>query len=179
MLEIRFIWALAVAVGGMAALAMAETPESRVLGRHDTPVVTRHRVLTTASPHTRLVLRRVVEPAAVVGRDLAEQPVRTDLVELQVVNTTIYLDPDADYEHQGVNPIDEDHRILKAQRLARSLLARPARVLRNPLADRPAEAAAKPLPHAIIRFRKPDLDNGPEHEPEAPAKGHPQVAKAR
>ncbi|MCE9591114.1 MAG: hypothetical protein K8S99_11380 [Planctomycetes bacterium] len=84
-------------------------------------IVTAHRLPQGQGPRVYVVTRDIVEPAAIVTRELSEQPVRPDLIEVRMVNTTVLLDPDADYYHQGVNPVDQNFSLLKAQRLARSL----------------------------------------------------------
>ena len=75
----------------------------------------------------RMVTRHVADPNASVSRELSEQPVHPHLIEVQVVNTTIWLDPEKDYIRQGFYKIDENHHIPAAQRLARSLRAPGAR----------------------------------------------------
>ena len=75
----------------------------------------------------RVVTRHVVDSAAVVSRELSDQPVHPHLIEVRVVNTTVWLDPDKDYIRQGFYKIDENHHIPAAQRLARSMRAPRAR----------------------------------------------------
>ena len=67
----------------------------------------------------------VIDPAATVSRELSEQPVRPYMIHVQLPGTTTYLDPTANYLHQFNDPgqIDENHWILRAQRLAQALHA--------------------------------------------------------
>ena len=85
-----------------------------------------------------LIQRRVVAPEAVVGRQLAEQPVHPYLIEVFVKGrtpsfgsrggATIWLDSDVNYYLEPGSPLhlDQNHMIQRAQRLARSLRARGA-----------------------------------------------------
>jgi len=85
--------------------------------------------------HVVIVQRPVVEPAATVGRALAQQPVWPDLVEVFLLGegsggaSTIYLHPDVDYENQGNLRLDRNHFINRAQRSANQMRRRPARVI--------------------------------------------------
>jgi hypothetical protein len=94
-------------------------------------------------------------PAALVDRALAEQPVHPYLIEVRLVNTTVYLDPQADYQHKRVGSLDENHFILRAQRLYQSLGGEPARVIygsraRRPLAGGPGGPAVVLLKPGIL-----------------------------
>jgi len=69
-------------------------------------------------PSGSIVIRReVVAPAAVVDRALALQPVRVDRIEVQLIGTTVTLDPWTDYTHQQPGSLDDNHFIPKAQAL--------------------------------------------------------------
>ena len=65
---------------------------------------------------------RVIDPAVTIDRDLSEQPVRPYMVRVQLPGTTTYIDPAANYLHQFNDPgqIDENHWIMRAQRIANS-----------------------------------------------------------
>ena len=67
--------------------------------------------------------------------------------------TTIYMDPKADYRRQGANPIGDDHHLLAAQQLIRSLNAKPARIVRNPNSGRTTHLA---VIHPQMILLKPD-----------------------
>ncbi|MEE9212589.1 MAG: hypothetical protein V3U29_08045 [Phycisphaeraceae bacterium] len=127
--------ALLAVVGVGAADVLAGHQSARIVRKgHVAPGgVSEYRVHDTPQ-HLYLVQRSVTESAAVVSRALSEQPVHKHLVEVRVVNTTIYLDPDVNYIRQGQYRIDDDHFILKALRLHASLTAKPARVIRHPQA---------------------------------------------
>jgi len=106
-------------------------------------------------PHVMVIQRQIVEPAAVVSRALSEQPVHPHLIEVLLLGegqretSTIYLDPLADYEHQGSLVLDENHFINRAQRLGRSLRASGAYIIRS--SSRPQPVAVPIRPHLIFR----------------------------
>jgi len=79
-------------------------------------------IASTPKPARIVVNNPMAAPAA-------EKP---RLYEVNINGTTIYLDPDADYRRQGAHPIGEDHHLLAAIQLIRSLNAKPARIVRNP-----------------------------------------------
>lgn len=66
---------------------------------------------------------------------------------------SIYIDPNADYTHQGQHQIGDENHLLVAQRLIRSMNAKPARIVRNPNRGRST-------PHAVVHpqmiLLKPD-----------------------
>ena len=88
-------------------------------------------------PHVVVINRPVVEPLAVVEPGLANQPVHPHMIEVfllgegQSGSTTIYLDPDVDYENQGSLVLDRDHSINRAQRMANQLRVRRPMILRG------------------------------------------------
>jgi hypothetical protein len=120
-------------------------------------------LLTTNVPlrsgdSARVVVRPVVAPTLILDRAVSEQPVRPWLAEVRLANTTtIYVDPQANYRPHLTRGIDRNHTILKAQRLALSRMALPARVIRNhtlPVVDE--QAARRDIrPRAIFRLIKP------------------------
>jgi len=75
-----------------------------------------------------------------------------DLVEVQLINTTIHIDPNADYIRQGEYRVDANSSIPAAQRLYRSLMAKPSRIIRRADADQPKRMVSRPVfrPHAIM-----------------------------
>jgi hypothetical protein len=116
--------------------------------------------------HSRVVTRPITASAAVIDRDLSEQPVHRHLIEMQMVNTTIYLDPQAIYSSLGNGGLDKDHSIVRAQRLYNGLhTATPARLVRHPLVEE-AAPTDRIMPRAIIQvpIRRP-LGNPPQLEP--------------
>jgi len=100
----------------------------------------------------QIVTRRVVEPAATVSRALSEQPVRPHMVELRIADRTTFFDPQAEHLQPRRFRIDENHTIIRAQRLANSLNARPVTVIYG--SDAAAERNLEPQPHIILL--KPD-----------------------
>ena len=125
-----------------------------------------YRVHTSPRRQVHLVERAVTNSAAVVSRELAEQPVHEHLVEVRVVHTTIYLDPEKNYIRQNQYRIDEDHHILKALRLHAALSAKPARVIRNEAAGEMTDETATITPVLIID--KKDLPPKQERKEKLP-----------
>lgn len=121
--------------------------------------------------HVVIVQRPVVEPAATVSRALAQQPVWPHLVEVFMLGegsggaSTIYLDPDVDYENQGSMRLDRNHFINRAQRTANQLRRRPARVIWGAQHTQPtrtpavAPAFILERPQPATPQRKHRLDN--------------------
>jgi hypothetical protein len=130
---------------------------------------------------TRLVYRTVVEPAAVVDRALAQQPVMTHLVEVRIVNTTTFLDPAEDYSVKhfaGRGVSRTGHTTLaRIQQQHAGRTAAPAQVVRP--APTP-QAPAQPIRPTMIFMRRPHLHE-PEPAPQPPIRlihRMPQVANA-
>ncbi len=104
----------------------------------------------------RVVARPVADPGPTADRDLSRQSVRPWLTELQLANTTtVHVDPFRNYRQYTWRGIDQNHSIIKAQRLGLSRLTTPAYVVRN-LRAWPVEAPQRPdiEPRAIFRIRK-------------------------
>ncbi len=113
-------------IASIAAVAAVICPSNvSAANRPSAHAVTHSRPIRSRT--ARVVTRHVVDRAALVSRDLSEQPVHPHLIEVQVVNTTIWLDPDKDYIRQGFYNIDENQHVPAAQRLALSLRAPRAR----------------------------------------------------
>lgn len=113
-----------------------------------------------------VVVRPVAAPAATVDRALAEQPVRPYLIEVRLVNTTVYLDPAVDYGRKRVGSLDEDHFILKAQRVHASLQPQGPRVMYPPT---PVEERAGETQPAFILHRPAPAPPRPQAVPGRPA----------
>lgn len=128
---------------GLARPALAAPPTVAVRA-HQLQVPVKRRVWVASRPGA--------DPAAITSRPMGLHTHTADLVAVRVVNTTIYLDPNADYTHQGEHRIDSDHTIVAAQRLYRSLNAKPARVIRKDPSHRHRVTAAAGLivPRAVI-----------------------------
>lgn len=90
-----------------------------------------HHLYDSGSRVASVVTRTVVDRSITVSRAIAEQPVHPYLVEVRVGVTRIYLDPAKEYRRQNENAIDDNHTILKALRLADSMHAQRARIVRR------------------------------------------------
>lgn len=111
----RTTMAACVVMGMLAGAAMAQSGNTR------SGVVTVPYLETEV--RSVIVLRPIVEPAAVVSRELSEQPTRPWLIEVRRPGRSLqmFLDPQENYERQGPNPIDENNSILRAQRIGNAL----------------------------------------------------------
>lgn len=111
-------------------------------------------------PYVVVIERPVVVPDAVVSRGLANQPVHPHLIEVfllgegQKGSSTIFLDPNEDYEHQGSLVLDQDHSINRAQRMARKLRARGPMVIRG-LGNRANQRTTTPSVRPNFIIEKP------------------------
>ncbi len=90
-----------------------------------------HRVYSPVKRRVWVVNRHVGAPGPIVSRPAGMHTNHDQRVPVLVVNTPIYIDPNADYKRQGEYPIDDNHHLLVAQRLYRSLNAKPARTIRK------------------------------------------------
>ena len=126
----------------------------------------------------RIVERDVSKPAATVSRELRQQPVYPDLIELEVGVQRVLIDPERDYQHKPWGGLDEDHSIIQAQRQARPRDSRPQRRGTHVIHGSPQGEAAAPEPAAIIPVphnaqppdRSPEQTPSPERGDEAPRK---------
>lgn len=123
------------------------------------------------------------KPARIIVNRPTAQHAETQprLVEVQLGSTTIYLDPDADYTHQGEYPIGDENHLLAAQRLIRSAYAKPARVVRNPNSG---TATHRAVIHPQMILLKPEMLLRPNQRPrlkkiEIPSVPAPPKKKAR
>ncbi len=114
-------WIASIAAGA-AVMSPSDLLAANRPGAH---AVTHSRPIRTRT--AQAITRHVVDSASVVSRELSDQPVHPHLIEVQVVNVTVWLDPEKDYIRQGFYKIDENHHIPAAQRLAWSLRAPRAR----------------------------------------------------
>lgn len=129
---------LSLAVGGLAAIASADNHGVQVVtrasGMHSDQVVMHPVVSTPASHVEHVVTRSVVEPAAVVSRGLAMQPVHPHLIEVKIDHSTIYLDPQVDYLRQDRYSIMPKNYLTMALQRHSKMAASMNRIVRNPLA---------------------------------------------
>ena len=142
-------------VGAMAtgAFAEVETITGASYGVVGSSGVETHRVDVGQEKRVYVVTRPIVDPSVTVDRGLSEQPVRPWLIEVKLVNTKVYLDPEADYIRQGDGQIDENHSLVAAQRLGRSLRAQSVQTIYGRAARRPA-VVIRP---AMMLLRPPGL----------------------
>ncbi len=126
------------AISGWSSLALAEGPCAQVVTR-SSGMRTAQVVRSSAStlPGSRvsyIVTRGIVEPAAIVSRQLANQPVYTHLAEVQVDHATVYIDPDVDYRRQNRHMVMPDnHWLMEAQRAQNVVAAKQrSRIVTNP-----------------------------------------------
>ena len=161
-----FCLASAFAVGVLVAPVLAEAGTAYVVTNHSTvrasPITSHHHVRRRHSRRIYVVQRKVVEPSAVVSRELAEQPVYQHLAEVQIGNATpILLDTEKNYYRQGVNCIDDNQFLVRAQRLHRHLNRKGAYVVKNRNTGEPDQEAStvrrQTVKHAPskLRIRKP------------------------
>ena len=147
-----------VVAGGMVSLVWADQERSGLM------------VTPAAEQGTRTVIvtRPVVEPAAMVSRELSDQSTWIGLVEVRrTPGLVIYIDPKADYIHQGDGPIGEDHFIVKAQRQARAISTPGVTVYRSG-----NQASANRVVRPSMILLKPEMlqqDNAPGQMPSAPS----------
>jgi len=123
----------AILIAGLSAPAFAAGPTYVVTGdgetnqswrnvHHVSP--DRHQVKyqRIGSPNrttVEVVKRGVAEPAAVVSRELREQPTFPDLIEVRIGSQTVFLDPRQNYQNKPfAGELDDNTSLLQARRLA-------------------------------------------------------------
>ena len=150
-------WAVTGSLASLSLASESQTPRRTArIHRLHTPV--KRRVWVAAdSP--------VVEVSSMTHRPMRLQATDATRVAVRVVNTTIYIDPNADYIHQGANRVDANGIIPAAQRLFRGLNAKPARIIRRADMDRPSasETTSRPVVPHMILMKPPHLTE-PRHK---------------
>ena len=169
--------ALAAAALLVPSLAHAQTGQARVITRPDLTTAAdttlpprfvgqpRHSIpLSGPGKYTyQVIAPPIAAPAAVVTREIAEQPVYQHLVEFRINNTTVLIDPKKDYIHKPWGGMDENLSIARAARIARSITAMRSRIIRSS-----APNASRAVP---ARFSKPRPAATPVRDiPQVPAK---------
>lgn len=162
--------AAAVAWAGLIGSAHGQAYEfAPVHSSHSTArVVSRDNACETATRYIPLRLteqrriRLIIDDqpvgASVLTKAGVEQRQVPDRLRLQVVNSTIELDPYRNYLHEGDGPIEADSMIPRAQSLWQSQVGNKAKVVRNPRYTVRVESEAAPVkPLRTIRLRMPDL----------------------
>jgi hypothetical protein len=145
--------------GQAAEFAPTHTSQStaRVVTRGDAYVTATRHIPLNLPEHRRIRLIVEDQPvgATVVTKSSVEQRQAPDRLRLQVVNSTIELDPYRNYLHEGNGPIEANSMIPRAQSLWQSQVGNKAKVVRNPRYIRIDEAAepqqVRPLRTIILR----------------------------
>lgn len=129
----------------------------------------------TVGQQTRIVQRRVAEPAATVSRELRQQPTFPDLVEVQRGGVQTLIDPQKDYQFSSPpGVLHNNHPILQAQRLTHRPMASSyvihgsrRQADASDRGDVPEPAAVLPAPQQFRRDDPAPKRIGPHrHEPE-------------
>ncbi len=94
-----------------------------------------------------------VKPARVITKSTGAYADRAEQIKVRVIDTTVYLDADADYIRGEENRISANHYIPAAQRLYHSLNAKPARIVQN---SRAVEHFDIPVMQPRMIFLKPN-----------------------
>ena len=105
----------------VAAVASA-APQVTIATRDHNPNLDKREPVRETPLHVDHVKRRIY----LVERDEPRMPGK---VEVRVVNSTIYLDPDKDYQSQGDCRINNNHHIVQALRIYRARHAAKAYVV--------------------------------------------------
>lgn len=160
------VFAVSFVVGGVAAMSMA--------GDRPGSFIKYTAIDSSAANPTTIVNRTIVAPAATVDRELAEQPVHPYLIEVQQPGgARVTLDPAKNYNGTPIHKLDENHWILKAQRLHASS-STPSVVTIGPSERPQAAALGKIEPRAILMkpgaLPKQDNDGNIPAVPEQPEK---------
>lgn len=115
-----------------------------------------------------LIFERVYVREATVDRLVSETPALPHLARVQMGSTTILVDPNIDYLSKSPGRIDENHSIIRAQRMFKALAPNRSYVVRG--LPRPESAvdvdAIRPSaiiqkPNLFDKPRKDEVDNMP------------------
>lgn len=133
---------------------------------------------------TRLIIHPVVDPGLTIDPDLARQPTRPDLIRVRVVGAMVELDPGVDYLHTSDDRhLDDNHTLLRAQRLHRSLTAPAAAIVRGDGAPPPSVDVSRIQPRAVIEKPHHARPIAPDAIPSVPApkptdRRHPRITES-
>ena len=148
---------------GVPLAGAAEHPQVIV-----SPGVTKAYLTGLRNGPVRIVTRAVHEPAAVVSRALAVQPVWPHLIELEVANSTVYLDPQSEDLKLQLHRLGRGHSFRKAyEKWASQHHPNGARVIAGKNYRRPDRAAALRIQPRMI-LQKP-LVPGRKSAPHIPS----------
>lgn len=165
-----FVFGVCFAAGAGAAIVMA--------GDKPGSFVKYSAVDSSPVNATTLVTHTVVAPAATVDRGLAQQPVHPYLMEVQQPGgAAVRVDPARNYNGTPIHKLDENHWILKAQRLHNSTTATTVETI-GPSEKEAPVALGKIEPRAILMKpgALPKPDNGDGNIPAVPEQ--PEKAKS-
>jgi len=154
-----------VALGGLALPAIAEDGSVTVIGRAAPGLVT---PMQRAHAGHELIQISTMN-RHVVGIVMQDDAVAPELIQLQMGNQPIYVDPDRDYA-RTTGGIDEGHSIIRAQRAYKALTAQDtAYVIRRDLTQ--VEEKQQIMPRAIL-LRPDHMQRRAPQAPQAPAPIH-------
>jgi hypothetical protein len=163
MLRTNVLGICALLVGGLTSMAGAQVLQTNtsatVINRHSRPVpVETYCIEARGVKHIKVVVREPHAAANVITKASARRaPAATDLVEVRLVNTTIYLKPYGDYLRQGHGLIDSKQVIPHAQSVWQGMVVNKAYVLRgNEVKGKPG-VQMNPLPQPSMILLKPQM----------------------
>ncbi|MBI1338388.1 MAG: hypothetical protein GC164_15710 [Phycisphaera sp.] len=158
------IWALVggMSVGGAVSLTWAEAD-------HTARIVTppsRARIGDGRNYDTYVINRNIVDRSSVVSRSLSEQPVRPHLIEVRVVNQTIYLDPKSEDFQEMLRRLPANHSIRQAFAVWSAQVNNGARIVTNNPNETGDMAMGVTNPQPLMILEKPG--NGTQPIPMVP-----------
>lgn len=112
-------------LGGVVSPLWASQPETSRVVRSKA-----HRLYTPVKRRVWIINRPTTPIKAITSEPRFDVSPR-ELVEVRLIHRSIFIDPNADYIRQGENRVDANGIIPTAQRLYRSLNAKPARIVRR------------------------------------------------
>ena len=167
----RPTWHLLAPAMFILTVAVCLIPQTSWAAESNPARVIRSRAHRVHTPHKRRVWVAVQKPARARVTHFHHLPrfdvPQRELVEVQLIQSTIYIDPNADYLHQGNGRIDANSIIPTAQRLYRSLSAKPARIVVRNEAHRAPQRRRSTVsrPHMILmkppHLQKPNRNKKP------------------
>ena len=122
-----------------------------------------HRVDINQRHGAYLVRQPITFPEATVGRELSQQPVHRHLGMYEIAGTRITFDPQANYHRQRAyeDRLDDNHSLLKAQRLYHALNQQGAYIVvngRKQYYEQMTEQTIEPRMIIVKPKAKPDGD---------------------
>ena len=156
--------------GTLTAIASADSGVRIVYGpgsSDDKRAPSAHRVDINQHHGAYLVRRPIVYPEATVGRWLSNQPVHRHLGVYEMAGTRISFDPQANYHRQRAyeDKIDDNHSLLKAQRLYSSLNRQGARIVINRREKNDEQMTGRTIRPRMIIMRPKVEPDGKQQRP--------------